>query len=133
MAVFKNREMMEKIFEEIFNEIMLETELGIKLKQDSISVLYKITDPDVSMYIDGNGVIFGKAAEAKRPAISENMSGDTAHNFWLKKLDLPKALASRQIRAKGSATKLLRLLPLLRVVQEVYPEYCRQHNLPMDK
>ena len=132
MAIFKNKEMMEEIFGEIWNQLICETELGRKLRDNGISILYKITDPDMVMYIDANGAIFGKAAEAKTPDITESMSSDTAHKFWLKKLDMPKALASHQIKAKGSATKLLRLIPLLSLVQEVYPEYCRKYKLPLD-
>jgi len=132
MAVFKNKEMMKEIFGEIWNRQILETELSSQLRDNDISILYKITDPDMTIYIDGDGVTFDKAAETKTPAIIESLSGDTAHKFWLGKLDMTNALATKQIRARGSVTKLLRLLPLLKRVQKVYPEYCRKYELPMN-
>jgi len=132
MTVFKNREMMEEIFSEIWNELILETELGRTLRDKSISVLYKITDLGMVMYIDENGAIFGNAAETKKAVITESMSSETAHKLWLKKLNMPDAMASQQIRAKGSATKLLQILPLLERVREVYPKYCIKYDLPMD-
>ena len=132
MAVFRNRETMEEIYAEIWNQLTRETEIGLKMKEAGISIRFRFTDPDMMMYIDENGALFGKAAEAKKPVITESMSSDTAHRFWLKKIDMTKALASHQIKAKGSATRMLRLLPLLSFVQEVYPTYCRKYNLPME-
>ena len=123
---------MEEIFGKIWNRLIFETELGRKLKDNGISVLYRITEPDMAMYIDENGAVFGQEAEARTPDITESMTSDNIHKFLLKKIDMPQALAQDQIKAKGSATKMLLFLPLLEFVQEVYPEYCRQFNLPMD-
>lgn len=132
MAVFKNREMMEKIYAEIWSQLIRETEIGLKMKEGGISILFRFTDPDMVVYIDEKGALFGEAAEAQRAAITESMSGDTAHRFWLNKIDMTRALASHQIKAKGSATKMLQLLPLLSTVQEAYPAYCRKYALPME-
>ena len=132
MAVFKNRATMEEIYGEIWSHLIHETDLGQKFSDQGISILCRIIDPDMMMYIDQNGALFGIAAEAKRSVITINMSSDIAHMFWLNKIDMPTALASHQIKAKGSATKLLQLLPLLSKVQEVYPKYCRKYNLPLE-
>lgn len=123
---------MEKIFGEILNELIRRTELGRQMKDNGISILYKITDLDMVMYIDEHGAVFGKDAEKKRPVITNRMSSGTAHKFWLNKIDMLRALASHQIKARGSATKMLRLLPLLSIVKEVNPTYCTKYNLPME-
>ena len=132
MAVFKNRETMEMIYGEIWNQLIRETEIGLKMKEAGINILFRFIDPDMVMYIDENGALFGEAAESQRAVITESMSGDTAHRFWLNKIDMTTALASHQIKAKGSATKMLQLLPLLSIVHEAYPAYCRKYNLPME-
>jgi len=132
MAVFNDKETMEVIYTEIWTQLTRETDIGLKMKEAGISILFRFTDPDMVMYIDENGALFGEAAEAQRPVITESLSGDTAHRFWLNKIDITRALASHQIKAKGSATKMLQLLPLLSIVQEVYPAYCRKYNLPME-
>ena len=132
MTAFKNKAMMEKVFGEILNKLIRRTNLGRQMKKNGISILYKITDLDMVMYIDEYGAVFGKDAETKRPVITNSMSSDTAHKFWLNKIDMPSALASHQIKAKGSATKMLQFLPLLSIVQEAYPAYCRKYNLPME-
>ena len=123
---------MKEIFGEIWNGLIFETVLGRELRNHRISILYEITDPDLSMYIDWNGAVFGKAAKAKKPAITQRMSSDTVHKFLLKKIDMAKAVSTQQIKARGAVTKLLRLLPLLDPVQEKYPAYCRKYDLPMN-
>lgn len=132
MAVFQNRETMERIHGEIWNQLIRESNIGLKMKEAGINILFRFTDPDMVMFIDDNGARFGEAAEAQVPVITESMSGDTAHRFWLNKIDMPRALASHQIKAKGSATKMLQLLPLLSIVQEVYPAYCKKYDLPLE-
>lgn len=132
MPVFKDTVTMQEIFGEIWTRLIKEGGLGQKLKDSGLSVLYRIHDPEMLMYLDENGVLFGKAAEARKPTVVESMNGDIVHKFWLKKLNVPKALALRQIKAKGPVTKLLQLMPLLKPAQEIYPEYCKKYNLPME-
>ena len=132
MAVFKNRETMEMMYADIWDRLMRETDNGRKMKKAGINILFRFTDPDMVMYIDENGVLFGETAKAQRPVIMESLSADTAHRFWLNKIDMTRALASHQIKAKGSAAKMLQLLPLLKPVMDVYPLYCRKYNLTLD-
>ena len=132
MSIFKSTAMMEEIFGEIWGKLITEGELGQKLKKSGLSVLYRIHDPEMTMYLDENGVLFGKEAEARTPTVIQSMEGDIVHKFWLNKLNVPKALALRQVKAKGPVTKLLQLMPLLKPAQSVYPEYCRKYNLPME-
>lgn len=65
MTAFKNKAMMEEIFGEILNELIRRTELGRQMKDNGISILYKVTDFDMVMYIDEHGAVFGKDAEKK--------------------------------------------------------------------
>ncbi len=132
MTVFKDTAMMEEIFGEIWGKLINEGELGKKLQNSGLSLQFRIHDPELVMYLDENGVLFGKEAEAKTPLVTESMHSDIVHQFWLNKLNVPKALALRQIKAKGPVTKLLQLMPMMKQAQEVYPEYCRKYNLPME-
>lgn len=132
MTVFKDTAMMEEIFGEIWGKLINEGELGLKLRNSGLSVLFRIHDPEMSMYLDENGVLFGKAAEDRTPTVIQSMTSDIVHKFWLKKLNVPKALALRQIKAKGPVTKLLQLMPLLKPAHALYPEYCKKFNLPVE-
>ena len=132
MSVFKDKEMAKELFGDLWNKMIKETEFGPKLKQSGITILFVVDDPDIAMYVDDNGVLFDDEAKAKVPVVTMKMNGDMVHKYWLKKVNIPKALAMRQIKAKGPVNKVLQILPLLKPGQELYPEYCKKFDLPTD-
>jgi putative sterol carrier protein len=132
MSVFKDSQMVEELFGELWTKMINETEFGPKLKEGGITILFYVEDPKAVMYVDANGPIFGDEAEAKIPVVTMKMSGDTVHKYWLKKVNVPKALALREIKAKGPVGKVLQVLPLLKPGQTLYPEYCEKYGLPVE-
>ena len=54
------------------------------------------------------------------PEVIMSMEADTAHRFWLGKVNVTVALARGQIKAKGPVAKILKLVPL---VKPVFPRY----------
>ena len=54
------------------------------------------------------------------PEIVMAMEADTAHKFWLGKVNVTMALAKGQMKAKGPVAKILKLVPL---VKPVFPRY----------
>jgi putative sterol carrier protein len=132
MAIFKDTNVVQELFGELWTKMIKETEFGPKLKESELSILFMTEDPEVVMYVDIDGPLFGEEAKAKTPVVTMKMSGDTVHKFWLKQVNVPKALALRQIRAKGPVGKILQILPLLKPGFALYPDYCKKYNLPMN-
>jgi hypothetical protein len=132
MAIFKDNNVVQDLFGELWTKMIKETEFGPKLKESELSILFMTEDPEVVMYVDINGPLFGEEAKAKTPVVIMKMSGDTVHKFWLKQINVPKALALRQIKAKGPVGKILQILPLLKPGFALYPDYCKKFNLPMN-
>ena len=130
MAIF-TKKVAEDLFTELWTRVIKEFKFGEKLKENGISIFFVVSDPDVTMFVDENGPLFGAEAEKKTPVVTMKMKGDIVHKYWLKDLNIPKALALRQIVAKGPVNKILQLLPLMKPALEVYPEYCKKYNLPM--
>lgn len=130
MTVFQNKESMENLFNELWTKMINETRFGEELAKSGITIFFNVNEPDVVMYVDGKGPLFGDAARAKNPVVTMQMSGDTVHKFWLKQLNIPKALALRHIKAKGPVSKVLQVLPLLKPGQDIYPDYCLKYDLP---
>ncbi len=130
MPVFKDTALAQELFEDLWSKMITETEFGKELKRAEITILFVVHDPDLLMYVDENGPVFGEEAQAKTPVVTMKMSLDTAHWFWLKKVNIPKALALRQIKAKGPVGKVLKVLPLLKPGQDMYPDYCKKYDLP---
>ena len=54
------------------------------------------------------------------PEVVMTMEADTAHKFWLGKVNVTVALARGQMKAKGPVAKILKLVPL---VKPVFPRY----------
>ena len=132
MAIFQQKETMEEMFGEIWTKLVKETSFGKELKENGISIYFEVTDPSLVMYVDSEGPLFSDQAKAKTPVITLKMSGDTVHKFWLNSLNIPKAIALRQVKAKGPIAKVLQVLPLLKPGKEMYPEYCAKYNLPTE-
>jgi hypothetical protein len=120
---------MEEMFGEVWGKMIHETDFGRKLKENGITLLFIIEDPDVAMYVDESGPVFGDQAKKKTPVVTLKMSGDNVHQFWLNRLNVPKALALRQIKAKGPVGKVLQILPLLKPGKALYPDYCMRYGL----
>lgn len=130
MSLFKDTNHMNEFLEDLWKYIVFESGLGDKMKHDDVSLKYIISDPDSYLFVDPNTVITGK--EANRDAvITMELSGDTIIQFWTKQLSLPVALATRKIKSKGPIPKVLKLLPALKPVYEVFPEYCKKHDVPL--
>ena len=54
------------------------------------------------------------------PEVIMSMEADTAHRFWLGKVNVTVALARGQMKAKGPVAKILKLVPL---TKPVFPRY----------
>ena len=57
------------------------------------------------------------------PEVVMSMEADTAHRFWLGKVNVTVALARGQIKARGPVAKILKLVPL---TKPVFPRYKAQ-------
>ena len=57
---------------------------------------------------------------ALEPEVIMTMEADTAHKFWLGKVNVTVALARGQMKAKGPVAKILKLVPL---TKPVFPRY----------
>ncbi|MGO9145988.1 MAG: hypothetical protein ACLQDF_06430 [Desulfomonilia bacterium] len=130
MAIF-TKKVAEELFGELWTRMIKDFGFGKSLKESGISIYFVVTDPDMVMFVDENGPIFGAEAEKKMPVVTMKMKGDIVHKFWLKDLNVPMALALRQVVAKGPVNKVLQLLPLMKPGMEIYPEYCKKFKLPM--
>ncbi|MEN8244221.1 MAG: hypothetical protein ABFS43_04910 [Thermodesulfobacteriota bacterium] len=128
MATFKDTDQMYEVLEDLWNYVIKETEFGSKLKEYEITYKFILNDPAGFIFVSHDEVITG--SEANRDGvITMEMSGDTVHKFWLKQINLPVALATRKIKSKGPIPKVLKILPYLKPVYELYPKYCEKYGL----
>ena len=61
-----------------------------------------------------------------KPDITMSMKADISHAFWQGKINLLAALSKKDIVAKGSIPKILKLLPAVEPLYKVYPSLLRE-------
>ncbi len=131
MSVFKDTNHMYEVLGDLWNHVVNESEFGPKLREFGVSYKFVMKEPDGYIWVGGDKVLTGEEAN-QDAVITMELSGDTAHAFWLRKLTLPVALATKKIKSKGPIPKVLKMLPFLKPVFEKYPEYCQKYGLPTD-
>ena len=131
MSLFKDANQMNVFLEDLWKYIVFESGLGEKMREYGVTYKYVITDPDSFLYVDPDNVITGKEAN-KDAVITMELTAETIVKFWTKQLSLPVALATRKIKSKGPIPKVLKMLPALKPVFDIFPEYCKKHGIPLN-
>ena len=131
MAVFNDSDQMLNLLKEVWTHVIKDTEVGPKLAEYEVNYKFVISEPKGMLFVDSETVVTGKKAD-KDAVITMTLSGDTVHKFWLKKLNLPVALATRKIKSKGPLPKVMKMLPFLKAVHDAYPDYCSEHGISVN-
>jgi putative sterol carrier protein len=123
LPVFKDDQEVYQYIGTLFRELADDPELGPRFRKADTIVQYRYSKPDSQITVkmkDGEEgqVDFGESA--MEPEIVMTMEADTAHKFWLGKVNVTMALAKGQMKAKGPVAKILKLVPL---VKPVFPRY----------
>lgn len=131
MAVFKSADSMLEILGGMFRMVLENKEVAPKFHESGVVIKFNITDPDATLWVDTvNMKVLGGAQDLKAN-VEMDLSGDSCHQFWLKELKLPIALAKGKIKARGPMPTILKLLPLLKPAYEAYPDIAKKNNLPV--
>ena len=107
----------------LFQELAVDAELAPKFKKANTTVQYQLSDPEARITIDlrpERDIRVDLGASDLDPEVIMSTTADTAHAFWLGKVNITAALARGQIKAKGPVAKILRLVPL---VKDSFPRY----------
>jgi putative sterol carrier protein len=123
VAVFKTDQEVYDFIGKLFADLADDEELGPRFRKADTIVQYQYSNPDSQITVkmkegqDGR-VDFG--ATELDPEIVMAMEADTAHKFWLGKVNVTMALARGQMKAKGPVAKILKLVPL---TKPIFPRY----------
>jgi putative sterol carrier protein len=123
VPVFKDDQEVYRYIGRLFQELVDDDELGSKFQKADTIVQYQYKNPDSQITVkmkegEEGQVDFGPSE--MQPEIVMVMDADTAHKFWLGKVNVTMALAKGQMKAKGPVAKILKLVPL---VKPVFPRY----------
>jgi hypothetical protein len=123
MPYFKDAEDVYAHLGRLFEDIIADEELASRLKQADTVVQIRMRRPDSQLTLKALAeeelqVDFG--VTELRPEVVLAMDADTAHRFWLGKVNVTVALARGEINAGGPVAKILALVPLVVAVRERY-------------
>jgi len=126
LAYFKDAAEVYEFIGSLFVDLADDEELGPKFRKANTIVQYRYSDPEsvitVKM-IDGEESEVDLGETSMEPEVVMTMDADTAHRFWLGKVNVTVALARGQMKAEGPVAKILKLVPL---VKPVFPRYREQ-------
>ncbi len=129
MGLFKDSKELESVFNSFIKEVLSHPIIGPKLDRAKMIVQFQYTDPDAQITIDLKNSISDADVSAKItwgetllvPDVTFKQSADFSNRFWQGKENVIAALAKRQVSAKGSITKALQLIPIIRPSFRIYP------------
>ena len=123
MAYFKDPQEVYETIGKLFTDLADDEELSPQFRKANTIVQYDYREPDSTITVrlkedEPGEVVFGETE--MEPEVVMSMEADTAHRFWLGRVNVTVALARGQIKAKGPVAKILKLVPL---TKPIYPRY----------
>jgi putative sterol carrier protein len=126
MPYFKDADEVYAFIGKLFEDLTVDPELSPKFRKANTIVQYRYRNPEsvitVRMREDEEPKVDLGETDMD-PEVVMTMEADTAHRFWLGKVNVTVALARGQMKAKGPVNKILKLVPL---VKPVFPRYRKQ-------
>lgn len=135
MAAFKDQAELRHYLGMLYDQAKADARIAPRIRDSRLIIQFRYADPyDVvtinaaapptqsGAYFD---VIWGAETQLT-PHIAMSMKADIAHQFWHGKINLMTALTRRQIIAKGPIPKILKLLPAVEPMYEMYPRILRE-------
>jgi len=126
VVYFKDAQEVYDILGRLFVDIATDEDVAPKFRKANTIVRYQYRDPESAITVrlqegQPGDVDFGESE--MEPEVTMSMEADTAHRFWLGKVNVTVGLARGQITAKGPVAKILKLVPL---AKPIFPRYVAQ-------
>ena len=123
MPYFKDEQEVYDYIGKLFQDLVKDDELWAKFRRANTIVQYQFRNPESQITVrmrENEDAQVDLGPSDLEPEVLMTMEADTAHKFWLGKVNVTVALARGQMKAKGPVAKILKLVPLVR---PVFPRY----------
>jgi len=123
VAYFNDADEVYATIGKLFTDLADDEELAPKFSKANTIVQYQYREPESQItvkLIEGEDGQVDCGETTMEPEVVMTMAADTAHRFWLGKVNVTVALARGQMKAKGPVAKILKLVPL---TKPVFPRY----------
>jgi putative sterol carrier protein len=131
LPVFKDDQEVYQYIGKLFQDLATDDELGPRFRKADTIVQYQYSNPESQITVkmkDGEDGQVDFGPSSLDPEIVMVMEADTAHKFWLGKVNVTMALARGQMKAKGPVAKILKLVPLTKPIFPRYKEMLEENG-----
>jgi 2-oxoisovalerate dehydrogenase E1 component len=128
VSCFRDTDHLYEAMGALFTRMREKEAVAEKLLEGNLIIRFTYTDPDGQATVDltKEPIAFVLGESDLEPDVEMSQSADTAHLFWLGRVNVPRAIATRRIVARGSVPKALQLLPAVKPAFTIYPEVLRE-------
>ncbi len=129
MIPFRTKEDLISTLSLLWGRIIATPEIMARISRARIIVRFRFSDFETALYLDAKTdepKYYWDPEEDVQPDVEMILSSETSHEFWMEQLNVPLAIATRRIIAKGSVQKALKLLPALKPAFALYPDVLRE-------
>src|SRR5512142_1695403 len=131
MPVFEDQRQLYGVLQAFFERLTAHDEITDALVAGRFVLRFRYRDPDGQVTIDlREKPIRWRFGECELvPDLDMIQSADVSHEFWLGRLNVPVAIATRRVVARGPVAKALKLLPAVRPAHPIYAATLRELGL----
>jgi 2-oxoisovalerate dehydrogenase E1 component len=130
MQTFRDAAHLYAVLDPFFKRMTTQPEIADSLAAGALVLRFRYTEPEGQVTIDLRQQpfcwTFGETPLT--PDLEMIQSANTAHRFWLGQLNIPGALATRKVVARGPVTKALKLLPAVKPAFPLYAQVLRDEG-----
>jgi hypothetical protein len=126
VAYFKDPQEVYETIGRLFAELSEDEEISALFRRADTILQHDYRNPDAKITMrlqkdEPAAIDFGETE--MEPEVVLSMEADTAHRFWLGRVNVQVALSTGEIKASGPVAKILKLVP---DTKSVYPRYKAQ-------
>lgn len=127
MPFYRDTEELYKVLDAFFQRVAEDGDLTRGLVASDMILRFRYTEPSGEATVDlRSAPISWRFGETELHHDLEMIqSADTAHEFWLGRLNIPRALATRRVVSRGPVGRALKLLPALKPAYPIYAQVLR--------
>jgi hypothetical protein len=138
MPVFTDTPQLQDCFTSLFQSLSDDPQVGPRVQSSGLVIRFTYSRPDCFVVIDCRNtplnISWNKEPsltpeERTKIYVDMSMEADTAHSFWLGRVNLVAAITRGIIKAKGPIPSIMRLLPIIKPAFDIYPRILRSKGL----
>jgi len=130
VPIFHNADEVYRHLGGLFEWVVADESLADVAAATGLVARLRLTDPGCVLVVDfpGRNVFLGEAGIGITAGVELEMTADDAHALWLGRIQPASLLATRRVRVRGSARKLLRMQGLGEQLIPLYENLLRDAN-----